>query len=155
YLAGFAVTLTLIYIPFGTIGGACVDLGGSAHLARTWYLASVVGAFLFLIGTSGATDRLPDLNPHKTFTLRAACCYLAALMMLASAGLAYATVRQMRALAHSRWIKDADPQGAMHDPGAVKVMRRGQKSQHRMIPTLFLRCIVAAGLLAVGGASVA
>ncbi|HRE00851.1 MAG TPA: hypothetical protein PLV68_06100, partial [Ilumatobacteraceae bacterium] len=40
-LAGITVFLAVLYIPFGTIGGATHDLGGSAHFARTWFSASV------------------------------------------------------------------------------------------------------------------
>jgi len=154
YLAAFAVALTALYVPFGTIGGAASDLGGSPHLARTWYLASVVGTFLFLISVSGATDALPDLNPQHTFTVRSASSYLSALMMVLSAALAYGTARNIRALTHHRWIRDLDPDGARNDIHSVKVIRRGEASRRRMIPTVFLRAIVAGGMFVVGGAAV-
>ena len=44
-LAG-ATFLALLYVPDGTIGGAAQDVGGSAYLARVWYLLVLLATML-------------------------------------------------------------------------------------------------------------
>ncbi|MEO6123653.1 MAG: hypothetical protein ABIR32_08055 [Ilumatobacteraceae bacterium] len=154
-LIGLTVFLAVLYLPFGTLGGAAVDLGGSAHLARTWFLASVVGAFLLIAGVSGATSVLPVDNPQNVLRVRAFTCYLSAMMLLASSALAFATARDLSSLVSHRWARELDPEGVSTDPKRHKITRRGRQLRRRMTPTLFLRVIVTVGLLGSGLGAVA
>lgn len=152
-LVGFAVFLAVLYIPFGTLGGAAQDLGGSAHLARTWFTASAIGAFLLIFGMSGGTSVLPVEDPENVFKVRAFTCYLAALMLAAASAIAFATARDMNALIGHRWSRENDPQGLFSDPKRLK-MRNGSKVGRPLTPTLFLRIIIAVGITASGIAGV-
>lgn len=153
-LVGLTVFLAVLYLPFGTLGGAAVDLGGSAQLARTWFLASVIGAFLLIVGMSGATSVLPVENPQNVLRIRAFTCYLSAMMLLASSALTFATARDLSSLINHRWARELDPEGVANDPKRLKITRRGRKLQRRMTPTLFLRMIITLGLLTTGLGSV-
>lgn len=152
-LIGFAVFLAALYVPFGTLGGVAHDLGGSAHLARTWYLASVVSAFLLIVGMSGSTSGVPTGDPVQTLRIRAFACYLGALMLVASSALVFATGRNLHAMISHRWHKETNPD-RMYGGNRLKIKRRGRQLRRRLTPTLFLRVIVTAGIVAVGVASV-
>ncbi len=146
-LIGLTVFLAVLYLPFGTLGGAATDLGGNPHIARTWFLASVIGAFLLIVAMSGATSVLPVDNPQNVLKIRAFTCYLGSLMLLASSALAFATARNLNALIDHRWACEDDPDGVLNDPRRLKISRTGHKLRRRLTPTLFLRVIVAVGLL--------
>ncbi len=154
-LAGVIVFLAFLYLPFGTLGGAAEDLGGSAQLARTWFLASVIGAFLLIVGMSGATSVLPVDDLQNQLRARAFSCYLAGLMLCVSSAVALATAVNLNALIRHRWARLLDPEGAFNDPSRNKIRRSGRKLRRRLTPTLFLRVLVTAGLFSTGVASVA
>ena len=152
-LIGFTVFLGVLYVPFGTLGGASHDLGGSMHLARTWFLASVISAFLLIVGMSGATKGLPIGDAERTLWIRAFACYLASMMLVASSALAYATGRALNAQISHQWTKFNDPEN-LFGKHRIKITRSGRKLHRRLTPTLFLRVIVTIGLLGTGVASV-
>ena len=149
-LIGCTVFLAVLYIPFGTLGGAAKDLGDSFHLARMWFLSSVVSAFLLIVGLSGATDGLPDSDVVNRLRLRAVACYLAALMLVTCSALALFTARNLHALVSHRWQMELDPEHAATDPKRFRITRRGRQLHRRSTPTLFLRVIVTAGLAGCG-----
>ena len=154
-LIGLTVFLAVLYLPFGTLGGAAEDLGGGAHLARTWFIASVIGAFLLIVAMSGATNVLPVDDAQNVLRIRAFACYLSAMMLLASSALSFATARNLNALIHHRWARELDPEGVSNDPKRLKITRRGRQLRRRMTPTLLLRALVALGLLGTGLGAVA
>ncbi|MEO7397391.1 MAG: hypothetical protein ABIW84_02400 [Ilumatobacteraceae bacterium] len=154
-LVGLTVFLAVLYLPFGTLGGAAHDLGGSQHLARTWFLASVLGAFMLIVGMTGATSALPVDNPDNILKIRAFACYVAALLLISSSALAFTTAHNLNALIDHRWAKDDDPDGAMQDPKRMTKRRPARAARQRLTPTLFLRVIVTVGLLGTGLVSVA
>jgi len=152
-LIGLTVFLAAIYVPFGTLGGAAKDLGGNAHLARTWYLASVIGGFLLIVGLEGPATGLSSDNPKSSMEIRSFACYLAGIMFVVGSALSFATARNLAALIHHRWLRESDPTGTHHvDP--MTVTRSGRKLRRRLTPTLFLRIMVTAGLAVGGTASV-
>lgn len=153
-LIGCTVFLAALYVPFGTLGGAAKDLGDSFHLARMWFLSSVVSAFLLIVGLSGATDGLPDSDIANRLRLRAVACYLAALMLVTCSALALFTARNLNSLISHRWQMEIDPDGAAAAPGRLRITRRGRRLQLRATPTLFLRLLVPTGF-AVTGATLA
>lgn len=148
-LIGCTVFLAVLYIPFGTLGGASKDLGDSFHLARVWFLSTGVSAFLLIVGISGATERFPDSDAADRLRIRSIACYLAALMLAACSALAYATARNLHAYISHRWLSEIDPERAEH-MGRVRTKRSGRLLRRRLTPTLFLRILVAAGLLVTG-----
>ena len=87
--------LAVLFLPFGTLGGAADDLGGNAQLTRTWFIASVIGAFLLIVGMSGRDERAAAGDPQNVLRIRAFACYLSALMLLTSSALASATARNL------------------------------------------------------------
>lgn len=151
-LIGFTVFLAALYLPFGTLGGAASDLGGSPHLARVWFLASVVGAFLLIVGVSGSTRSLPTSNPQDLLRIRAIACYLAAMMLLASSALALATARNLGSLISHRWEREFDPEGVLAKADRIKT--RSSRGRRSPIPNLFLRVLVTALLVLTALASV-
>jgi hypothetical protein len=149
-LVGCTVFLAVLYIPFGTLGGASKDLGDSFHLARMWFLSAGVSAFLLIVGITGATDGLPDSDVANRMRLRSVACYLAALMLAACSALAFATARNLQAYISHKWLSEVDPERAEQLQKA-RVTRAGRLLKRRMTPTLFLRVAVSAGLLVTGG----
>ena len=149
-LVGCTVFLAVLYIPFGTLGGASKDLGDSFHLARMWFLSAGVSAFLVIVGISGATRGLPDSDVANRLRIRSVACYLAALMLAACSALAFATARNLHAYISHKWLSEVDPERAEHMQKA-RVKRAGRLLKRRMTPTLFLRVVVPAGLLLTGG----
>jgi hypothetical protein len=153
-LIGLSVFLAASYLPFGTLGGAAKDLGGSEHLARTWFLASVVGAFLLIVGVGNVSQALNVDDPKGSMEIRSFSCYLAAIMFVAASALALATARNLDALVHHRWLREIDPTGTHQDPAVMKIKRSGRRLRRRLTPTLFLRIAVTAGIAGVGVFSV-
>jgi hypothetical protein len=149
-LVGCTVFLAVLYIPFGTLGGASKDLGDSFHLARMWFLSAGVSAFLIIVGISGATDGLPDSDVANRLRIRSVACYLAALMLASCSALAYATARNLQAYISHKWLSEVDPERADQMQKA-RVIRAGRLLKRRMTPTLFLRVVVPVGLLLTGG----
>lgn len=149
-LVGCTVFLAVLYIPFGTLGGASKDLGDSFHLARMWFLSAGVSGFLVIVGISGATEGLPDSDVANRLRIRSVACYLAALMLAACSALAFATARNLHAYISHKWFSEVDPERAGHMQTA-RVKRAGRLLKRRMTPTLFLRVVVPAGLLLTGG----
>ncbi len=149
-LVGCTVFLAVLYIPFGTLGGASKDLGDSFHLARMWFLSAGVSAFLVIVGISGATDGLPDSDVANRLRIRSVACYLAALMLAACSALAFATARNLQTYISHKWLSEVDPEGAERLYKA-RITRSGRLLKRRMTPTLFLRVMVPAGLMAAGG----
>jgi hypothetical protein len=151
-LIGCTAFLTALYVPFGTVGGAATDLGSSAQLARTWYLSSVVSAFLLIVGMSGATDGLPDSDVANRLRIRSIACYLAALTLVMCAALAAATARNLHAEISHRWLREVDPERAAASNLSLRWRRSGRRLRRRLVPTLFLRVLVTLGLFGVGAA---
>ncbi|HEY4331661.1 MAG TPA: hypothetical protein VGM78_03790, partial [Ilumatobacteraceae bacterium] len=153
-LIGFVVFLAALYIPFGTIGSTTAESGGSPHLARVWFLASVVAAFLLIVGIAGSTRDLPFSNPEDALRFRALACYLAALMLVAAAALAYGTAQTVSALISHRWQQETDPDFAYSVGRLHSTTRSSKRARRWAIPTLFLRALVALALLGSACASV-
>lgn len=150
-LIGCTVFLAVLYVPFGTLGGASKDLGDSFHIARMWFLSTGVSAFLLIVGISGATNGLPDSDVVNRLRIRSIACYLAALMLAMCSTLALATARNLQAHVTYRWMSEIDPERADHLAQRARVKRAGRLLKQRMTPTLFLRILVPLGLLAAGG----
>ncbi len=150
-LIGFVVFLAALYIPFGTIGAATTEVGGTPHLARVWFIASVIGAFLLIVGVAGSTRDLPLNNAEDSLRIRAFACYLAAIMLLAAAFLFYGAAQHLHVLVRHRWVREIDPDTADAPTKRGSMIRSARRARRWPVPTLFLRVIVV--LLMIGSAS--
>ncbi len=149
------VTLAIMYVPHGTIGGTAKDLGGSAYFARVWYVLALLAAILMWAALAGTSQGLPTSDPESAMKVKAFLCFVSALLLFAGAASYFATAQLIGELTHHKWVEATSPKGANGTPaGAVSVTRSADYVPKAPIPTHALRAIVWCGFFVLNIAAI-
>ena len=156
WIITIVASLLFMYIPHGTIGGTAKDLGGSAYLARVWYVLALLAALLMWGALAGTSSGLPTSDPQMAMRLKAYLCFVAGLLLFASAATFYAAAQQIAVLTNHKWADALAPRNATRTPiGSVEVTRSADFVTKPPLPTHALRVVVWCGLFVFNTAAVA
>jgi hypothetical protein len=150
------VSLAVMYVPHGTIGGTAKDLGGSSYFARVWYILMLLAGILMWAALAGTSHGMPGTDPQSAMKVKAFLCFVSALLLFAAAASYYATAQHINELTHHKWVDATTPKGVLKvAPGAVAVTRPADYVPKPPIPTHALRAVVWCGFFVLNIAAVA
>ena len=149
------VSLGIMYVPHGTIGGTAKDLGGSAYFARVWYVLALLAGILMWAALAGTTSGLPTSDPRSAMKVKAFLCFVSAVLLFAAAAAFFATAELIVGLTHHKWADATSPKGLGRAlVGEVSVTRPAGYVHKAPIPTHALRVVAWCGFFVLNLAAV-